>query len=95
MQMQPYCIFDFIDWCVNTYFIHKVWSTSSCEFVRTLNGHKRGIACLQYHDRYNVYVSECVEGYLIFTALSEDILLPELCLKEFFAAGNYGTLHFE
>jgi len=29
----------------------KVWSTSSCEFVRTLNGHKRGIACLQYHDR--------------------------------------------
>ena len=24
---------------------------SSCEFVRTLNGHKRGIACLQYHDR--------------------------------------------
>jgi len=29
----------------------KVWSTGSCEFVRTLNGHKRGIACLQYHDR--------------------------------------------
>ena len=28
-----------------------MWSTSSCEFVRTLNGHKRGIACLQYHDR--------------------------------------------
>ena len=30
----------------------QVWSTSSCEFVRTLNGHKRGIACLQYHDRW-------------------------------------------
>ncbi|EGW06145.1 Serine/threonine-protein kinase 10 [Cricetulus griseus] len=29
----------------------KVWSTSTCEFVRTLNGHKRGIACLQYRDR--------------------------------------------
>lgn len=29
----------------------KVWSTSSCEFIRTLNGHKRGIACLQYRDR--------------------------------------------
>ncbi|KRZ17091.1 F-box/WD repeat-containing protein 1A, partial [Trichinella zimbabwensis] len=29
----------------------KVWSTDSCEFVRTLNGHKRGIACLQYRDR--------------------------------------------
>src|SRR5277367_3789783 len=28
----------------------KVWNTSSCEFVRTLNGHKRGIACLQYRD---------------------------------------------
>merc|ERR1739844_472156 len=28
----------------------KVWSTSSCEFVRTLNGHKRGIACLQYQN---------------------------------------------
>lgn len=26
----------------------KVWNTSTCEFVRTLNGHKRGIACLQY-----------------------------------------------
>jgi len=23
---------------------------STCEFVRTLNGHKRGIACLQYRD---------------------------------------------
>uniref|UniRef100_A0A8C5XIU0 F-box domain-containing protein n=1 Tax=Microcebus murinus TaxID=30608 RepID=A0A8C5XIU0_MICMU len=31
--------------------IIKVWSTSTCEFVRTLNGHKRGIACLQYRDR--------------------------------------------
>jgi len=29
----------------------QVWSTSTCEFVRTLNGHKRGIACLQYRDR--------------------------------------------
>ncbi|KAG9335351.1 hypothetical protein JZ751_005353 [Albula glossodonta] len=29
----------------------EVWSTSTCEFVRTLNGHKRGIACLQYRDR--------------------------------------------
>ena len=26
----------------------KVWNTTSCEFVRTLNGHRRGIACLQY-----------------------------------------------
>uniref|UniRef100_A0A914S6G6 Uncharacterized protein n=1 Tax=Parascaris equorum TaxID=6256 RepID=A0A914S6G6_PAREQ len=29
----------------------SVWSTDSCEFVRTLIGHRRGIACLQYHDR--------------------------------------------
>ena len=29
----------------------QVWSTSTCEFVRTLNGHRRGIACLQYRDR--------------------------------------------
>ena len=29
----------------------QVWSTGTCEFVRTLNGHKRGIACLQYRDR--------------------------------------------
>lgn len=28
----------------------KVWNTSTCEFVRTLNGHKRGIACLQYRN---------------------------------------------
>uniref|UniRef100_A0A915D849 F-box domain-containing protein n=1 Tax=Ditylenchus dipsaci TaxID=166011 RepID=A0A915D849_9BILA len=27
------------------------WSADTCEFVRTLNGHKRGIACLQYRDR--------------------------------------------
>ena len=34
---------------VNRYFLYiKVWNTSSCEFVRTLNGHRRGIACLQY-----------------------------------------------
>uniref|UniRef100_A0A674K3Q6 F-box and WD repeat domain containing 11 n=1 Tax=Terrapene triunguis TaxID=2587831 RepID=A0A674K3Q6_9SAUR len=32
-------------------FFPQVWSTSTCEFVRTLNGHKRGIACLQYRDR--------------------------------------------
>jgi WD40 repeat protein len=29
----------------------KVWNTSNCEFVRSLNGHERGIACLQYRDR--------------------------------------------
>lgn len=33
----------------------KVWNTSNCEFVRTLMGHKRGIACLQYRD--NLVVS--------------------------------------
>ena len=27
----------------------QVWSTQQCEFVRTLSGHTRGIACLQYH----------------------------------------------
>ncbi|KAH0623808.1 hypothetical protein JD844_006947 [Phrynosoma platyrhinos] len=31
--------------------VNVVWNTSTCEFVRTLNGHKRGIACLQYRDR--------------------------------------------
>ncbi|KAL6958083.1 negative regulation of NIK/NF-kappaB signaling [Sarracenia purpurea var. burkii] len=31
----------------------KVWNTMSCEFIRTLNGHKRGIACLQYKDRFD------------------------------------------
>lgn len=31
--------------------LFQVWNTSTCEFVRTLNGHKRGIACLQYRDR--------------------------------------------
>ncbi|CAF4192023.1 unnamed protein product, partial [Rotaria magnacalcarata] len=25
--------------------------TTTCEFVRTLLGHKRGIACLQYRDK--------------------------------------------
>ncbi|VDN06936.1 unnamed protein product [Thelazia callipaeda] len=31
--------------------IYKVWSTDTCEFVRTMVGHRRGIACLQYHDQ--------------------------------------------
>jgi F-box and WD-40 domain protein 1/11 len=29
----------------------KVWITSNCEFVGTLNGHERGITCMQYRDR--------------------------------------------
>jgi len=29
----------------------KVWCTSSCGFVRTLNGHTGGILCLQYRDK--------------------------------------------
>lgn len=28
----------------------KVWNTLDAEFVRTLVGHDRGIACLQYRD---------------------------------------------
>uniref|UniRef100_A0A8C5KWV8 F-box/WD repeat-containing protein 11-like n=1 Tax=Jaculus jaculus TaxID=51337 RepID=A0A8C5KWV8_JACJA len=31
-------------------FDDKYIVTSTCEFVRTVNGHKRGIACLQYQD---------------------------------------------
>ncbi|MEQ2184754.1 hypothetical protein GOODEAATRI_011357, partial [Goodea atripinnis] len=47
-----------------------VWSTSTCEFVRTLNGHKRGIACLQYRDRLVVSGSSdntirCVMGHRV------------------------------
>ncbi|KAF6774667.1 hypothetical protein AHF37_05906 [Paragonimus kellicotti] len=29
----------------------KVWDTDTCAYVRTLSGHRRGIACLQYRDR--------------------------------------------
>ncbi|KAI6216721.1 F-box domain-containing protein [Aphelenchoides fujianensis] len=29
----------------------KVWNADNCEYVRTLNGHTRGIACLQFRDR--------------------------------------------
>ena len=29
----------------------KVWSTSSCELIRTLKGHESEVACLQYRDR--------------------------------------------
>ena len=32
-----------------------MWLTSTCEFKRTLTGHRRGIACLQY--RGNLVVS--------------------------------------
>ena len=37
--------------CMTVFTLSQVWNTSTCEFVRTLNGHKRGIACLQYRDR--------------------------------------------
>lgn len=26
----------------------KLWNTSDCEFVKSLRGHDRGIACIQY-----------------------------------------------
>ena len=32
----------------------KVWRTSTSEFVRTLHGHRRGIACLQYRGNHVV-----------------------------------------
>ena len=32
----------------------QVWKTSTSEFVRTLLGHRRGIACLQYIGQYVV-----------------------------------------
>lgn len=33
---------------------NQVWRTSTSEFVRTLHGHRRGIACLQYKGQYVV-----------------------------------------
>ena len=47
----------------------QVWRTSTSEFVRTLHGHRRGIACLQYRGHHVVsgssdntirYVCVCV-----------------------------------
>ena len=32
----------------------QVWRTSTSEFVRTLHGHRRGIACLQYRGHHVV-----------------------------------------
>ncbi|CAJ0575492.1 unnamed protein product, partial [Mesorhabditis spiculigera] len=29
---------------------HIVWSVDDCQFIRTLSGHRRGIACLQYRE---------------------------------------------
>ena len=53
--VNAFCIFlfDVISVYQNfrTDFLNQVWNTSSCEFVRTLQGHRRGIACLQYRDR--------------------------------------------
>lgn len=49
----------------------QVWNTSTCEFVRTLNGHKRGIACLQYRDRLVVSgSSDNTIRYLVLKVLS-------------------------
>ena len=35
-------------------FLFQVWRTSTSEFVRTLHGHRRGIACLQYRGNHVV-----------------------------------------
>jgi len=36
----------------------KIWSTSSCEFIKSLNGHDSGIACLQYEGNLVISGSE-------------------------------------
>lgn len=56
----------------------KVWSTSTCEFVRTLNGHKRGIACLQYRDR--LVVSGSSDNTIRYDPLKVNPLF--FCLKK-------------
>lgn len=60
----------------------QVWSTSTCEFVRTLNGHKRGIACLQYRDRLVVSGSSdntirCVGDWSVLTDLRSGVQLSD------------------
>jgi len=35
----------------------KVWSSTTCEFVRNLSGHRLGIVSLQYKDRLVVSAS--------------------------------------
>ena len=52
----------------------QVWNTTTCEFVRTLNGHKRGIACLQYRDR--LVVSGSSDNTIRFFTSSYFLLLP-------------------
>ena len=42
-------------YCHDRVTVVKVWKTETSEFVRTLHGHRRGIACLQYRD--NLVVS--------------------------------------
>src|SRR6218665_4213842 len=65
----------------------KVWSTATCEFVRTLNGHRRGIACLQYRDRLVVsgssdntvrsveFMLKFIHSIYFYSAFSSPLLL--------------------
>ncbi|KJH43441.1 F-box domain protein [Dictyocaulus viviparus] len=41
----------------------KVWSADNLEFVRTLSGHKRGIACLQLWDIHSGACLRVLEGH--------------------------------
>ena len=58
----------------------KVWDMSTCEFVRTLNGHKRGIACLQYRD--SLVVSGSSDNSIRF------VMLPVACNNGCTFSGN-------
>uniref|UniRef100_A0A1B0GNK3 Uncharacterized protein n=1 Tax=Phlebotomus papatasi TaxID=29031 RepID=A0A1B0GNK3_PHLPP len=71
----------------------KVWNTSTCEFVRTLNGHKRGIACLQYRDRLVVkkgldHIAENILSYLD----ADSLKAAELVCKEWLRVISEGML---
>jgi WD40 repeat protein len=91
------------------HFLSQVWNTSTCEFVRTLNGHKRGIACLQYRDRLvvsgssdntirwaAVAFSQKGQHYPIICSLCTDLMLFNCVYNKIFflSVASYRTKVF-
>ena len=88
---------------------HQVWRTSTSEFVRTLHGHRRGIACLQYKGQYVVSGSsdntirwdpaaasfiECgLAIALVFMLLQSCMLIARLCDTTGSPSAHFAQFH--
>ena len=60
----------------------QVWRTSTSEFVRTLHGHRRGIACLQYKGQYVVSGSSDNTITCVCACVRACVFAGAVCVQE-------------